>query len=149
MKLEPDAWFVARGQNNDEEPATMDEAMALKDYLHGVTSLSVAARCLMNTDESVRSLSDKVNRVSWLLFDAAMDFEPQQFAILDLIEAIHSLSDDDIPLSPEQKVRFSEWESWKSLERFESLLDEMRRCGFCQHKFCPELVVLMSSFFLI
>lgn len=142
MKSDPDAWFAAKGQNTDEEPATLDEASSLKNYLHGTTSLHAAARCLMITNESVRSLSDKVDRVSWLLFDAAIEFEPRQVAILDLVEMIHSLSDDDIPLSQEQKDRFSGWESWKRLQRFEDLLDEMRRCGFFS-QLCPELAILM------
>lgn len=130
MKSDPGAWFAAKGQNTDEEPATFDEVNALKEYLRGTISPSTAARHLMNTDESVRSLSDKVDRVSWLLFDAAIEFEPRQVAILDLVEAIHGLSNDDIPLSLGQKDRFSEWENWKRLQRFEDLLDEMRRCGF-------------------
>ena len=129
MKSDRDAWFAAKGQNTDQEPATLGETSSLKDYLHGITSPPAAAKRLMNTDESVRSLSDKVDRVSWLLFDAAIEFEPQQVAILDLVEAIHSLSDHDIPLSLEQKDRYPGWESWKKLERFKDLLDEMRRCG--------------------
>ena len=123
-----DFWFDTKGKMSDEEPSTPEELQALKEFLIGETSASVSAKRLMTMSENEKPLSDKINRVVWLIFDAAIHFQSQQTDVLELIEAIQSLSSDDLGFSIRQKERYPTWSTWNAFDRFEVVLDDMRRC---------------------
>ena len=127
MVSESDHWFGTKGKLSEEKPATQEEVRALKDFLIGKTSASTAAKRLMTANEDEKPLLDKMNRVAWLVFDAATQFQAQQSSILDLLESIKNLSDDDLDLSIHQKERYPTWLTWRDFEQFSNLLDEMGR----------------------
>ena len=122
-----DSWFATKGKLNDEEPATQLEVRSLKDYLAKATSSSTAAKLLMNISEDEKPLDDKLNRIAWLIFDAAIHFQSQQILIIELVEAINNLSPDDLDFTSAQKERFPGWQTWRDFDKFELLLDDMRR----------------------
>lgn len=123
-----DEWYASKGQLNDDEPATPEEVEALKSFIEDKASPETAAKRLMTTREDKKSLEDKTNRVAWLLFDLAMDFPDQQSRVFELLEAIKTLPDEQLAFTDEQKLKYSDWKSWKDLERFWDIVDEMRRC---------------------
>jgi hypothetical protein len=125
-----DPWFDTKGKMNDEEPATPEEVQALRELLSGSITPQVAAKCIMTTREDRIPLNDKLNRVAWLIFDAIIHFEEQQPLLTELVEAIHILADDDLVFTDEQKERFPNWASWKDFDKFELLVDDMRRCKY-------------------
>ena len=122
-------WFDTRGRMDDEEPATPEEVLALKDYLMKIRSAPEAAEHIMTMDETRTPLTGKDIRVAWLIFDAMMRFPDEQVALLDLVDAIYALSDDKIGLNSDVKDRYSQWPRWKSFDAFAELIDDMRRCG--------------------
>ncbi|KAH7057282.1 hypothetical protein B0J12DRAFT_783684 [Macrophomina phaseolina] len=122
-----DEWYASKGQLNDDEPATPEEVEALKSFIEDKASPETAAKRLMTTREDKKSLEDKTNRVAWLLFDLAMDFPDQQSRVFELLEAIKALPDEQLAFTDEQKLKYSDWKSWKDLERFWDIVDEMRR----------------------
>ncbi len=123
-----DPWFNTKGQMNDEEPATPEEVQALKDFLSGNVSASIAAKRIMSMSEDRISLDYKVERVSYLIFDAVIHFQAHQPSLIELIQAINDLTEKDLDLTASQKAQYPKLGAWKRLDRFDDLLDEMRRC---------------------
>jgi len=103
------------------ERTTPEEVSALRDYLAGRSSISVAARCLMTLAEDrvpVDEDWDKGDRITDLLKAAVIHFPLKQDAIVNLVEEIRSLPEPD--LTQEQKVRLGQmWQEWFALEEFE------------------------------
>lgn len=123
-----DPWFDAKGQMNDEEPATPEEVQALKDFLNGNLSAPIAAKRIMSMNENRIPLDYKLERVSYLIFDAIIHFQAHQPSLIELIEAMNDLTEKDLDLTLSQKTQYPKLAAWKRLDRFDDLLDEMRRC---------------------
>lgn len=132
-----DGWFDAKGKMNDEEPATPREVQVLKEFLSGHITCSVAAKGLMTVSEDDKPLIDKLNRVAWLLMDTIIHYQTQQPLLIELLDAIHHLSDSELDFSTQQKERYPDWPKWKELGRFELLLDETLR-SLLAYRYSPD-----------
>lgn len=122
-----DPWFDAKGKMTEEEPATPEEVQALKEFLSANITAPTAAKRIMTMTEDQIPLDDKVIRVSCLIFDAVIHFQAQQPSLIELIDAVHELSDQDLDLTVSQKVRYPRLATWKNFDQFELLSDDMRR----------------------
>ena len=120
-------WFDAKGKMTEEEPATPEEVQALKEFLTANITAPTAAKRIMTMNEDQISLDDKVIRVSCLIFDAVIHFQAQQPSLIELIDAVHELSDQDLDLTVSQKMRYPRLAAWKNFDQFELLSDDMRR----------------------
>lgn len=130
-------WFDTKGKMDDEEPATPREVQVLKEFLKGYITSSVAAKGLMTASEEDKPLTDKLNRVAWLLMDTIIHYQTQQPLLIELLDAIHHLPDSELDFSPQQKIMYPDWQDWKGLSRFESLLDDTLR-SFWAYRGSPD-----------
>lgn len=91
-------------------------------------------------EERQNNVVDKGERVSWLLWDAAIDMPRYHLAILKLIEAIHALPRLE---RTEEQIRTGcfedRLETWKSLEAFEYIWSETYCCEWLFFFLLPHL----------
>ena len=122
---------------DEEDPPTLDEIQTLREFAERYgTSDAIpaddAARKLMSlvdegrvVDERQNPVVDKGERVSWLLWDAAMYMPRYQPAILKLIEAIRALPELERTEEQIRTGRFEDkLETWRSLEAFTDIWSE-------------------------
>jgi hypothetical protein len=122
---------------DEEDPPTLDEVQTLREFAESFGTANAiapedAARQLMSLVDEGRvvekrqnNVVDKGERVSWLLWDAAIDMPRYQPAILKLIEAIRALP--QLERTEEQIHRgcFEDrLETWRSLEAFDYIWSE-------------------------
>ncbi|KAF7183544.1 hypothetical protein CNMCM7691_003823 [Aspergillus felis] len=122
---------------DEEDPPTLDEVQTLREFAESFGTANAiaaedAARQLMSLVDEGRvvekrqnNIVDKGERVSWLLWDAAIDMPRYQPAILKLIEAIRALPQLE---RTEEQIRTGcfedRLETWRSLEAFNYIWSE-------------------------
>jgi hypothetical protein len=122
---------------DEEDPPTLDEVQTLREFAESFGTANAiaaedAARQLMSLVDEGRvvekrqnNVVDKGERVSWLLWDAAIDMPRYQPAILKLIEAIRALPQLE---RTEEQIRTGcfedRLETWRSLEAFDYIWSE-------------------------
>ncbi|OOQ82405.1 hypothetical protein PEBR_39204 [Penicillium brasilianum] len=122
---------------DEEDPPTLDEIQILQEFTErydtsDTISADDAARNLMSladegcvVDERQNDVVDKGERVSWLLWDAAIQMPRYQPAILKLVEAIRALPELERTEEQIRTRRFEDkLETWRSLEAFENIWSE-------------------------
>lgn len=128
MPTSSDAWFDIKAQMNDEASATPIEVQALKDFLSGKISASIAAKqIMMMNDDDPFPFQDKLYRVSLLIFDAAMRFQAQQPSLMELLDALNQFSEHDINLTPWQKAQYPHWATCTFRDSFVEVMDPNQR----------------------
>lgn len=76
-------------------------------------------------EERQSDVVEKGERVSWLLWDAAIEMPRYQPAILKLVDAIRALPELDRTEEQTRTGRFKDkLETWRSLEAFENIWSE-------------------------
>lgn len=116
---------------DEEDPPTLDEIQILREFTErydtsNAISADDAARNLMSladegcvVDERQNDVVDKGERVSRLLWDAAIEMPRYQPAILKLVEAIRALPKLERTEEQIRTRRFEhKLETWRSLEAF-------------------------------
>lgn len=123
---------------DEADPPTADEINILREFVENYGMPNAiptgdAARFIMslrNEDSLIKERGsqgvDKGERVSWLLWDAAIEMPRYQPAILKLVETIRGLPELD---RTEEQVRTSRFqdmlEKWRNLEAFEEIWQDI------------------------
>lgn len=123
---------------DEADPPTADEINILREFVENYGKPNAiptgdAARFIMslrNEDSLIKERGrqgvDKGERVSWLLWDAAIEMSRYQPAILKLVETIRGLPGVD---RTEEQVRTSRFqdmlEKWRNLEAFEEIWQDI------------------------
>lgn len=137
QKAEWIPFFYPNPEDGDSDPPTWDEIQILQEFVecYGTANAIPAddAACrfmsLRNEDDLVQERQsqgvDKGERVSWLLWDVAIEMPKYQPAILKLVEAIRALPELD---RTEEQVRRSSFqdqlEGWRNLTAFKDIWEE-------------------------
>lgn len=139
-----DKWWGGYGGMVDEDDlATMTtpaEVQALREYIEGRTSPEEAAKCLMDSDAWLTDWKD--DRISWFIWDAAIEFPDRQPALLDLVDAIRELpygkSQPGIILYPEKP---KQWEGTE-LQTFDDVCSDTDNCKLITYRLkSPQLIL--------
>ncbi|KAF9249958.1 hypothetical protein DTO006G1_5917 [Penicillium roqueforti] len=136
-KAEWKPFFYPDPEDGDPDPPTWDEIQILQEFVErygtaNAVPVDDAAHRFMslrNEDDLIQERQsqavDKGERVSWLLWDAAIEMPNYQPAILKLVEAIRALPDLD---RTEEQVRTSRFqdrlEDWRNLAAFKDIWEE-------------------------
>ncbi|KAJ5998778.1 hypothetical protein N7451_006588 [Penicillium sp. IBT 35674x] len=119
---------------DEEDPPALDEIQTLRESSERYNTFNaipadIAARNLMSLvnedrliDERQSGVVDKGERVSWLLWDAAMEMPHYQPAILNLVDVIRALPELD---GTEEQIRTGHFkdrlEAWRSLAAYKNI----------------------------
>ena len=130
-------FFYPDPEDGDPDPPTWDEIQILQEFVErygtaNAVPVDDAAHRFMslrNEDDLIQERQsqavDKGERVSWLLWDAAIEMPNYQPAVLRLVEAIRALPDLD---RTEEQVRTSRFqdrlEDWRNLAAFKDIWEE-------------------------
>lgn len=136
-KAEWKPFFYPDPEDGDPDPPTWDEIQILQEFVErygtaNAVPVDDAAHRFMslrNEDDLIQERQsqavDKGERVSWLLWDAAIEMPNYQPAVLRLVEAIRALPDLD---RTEEQVRTSRFqdrlEDWRNLAVFKDIWEE-------------------------
>lgn len=139
MRDDYSGWEKFSHPDPDEaDPPTVNEIKILREFVENYGMPNAiptgdAARLFMslrNEDSLIKERGsqgvDKGERVSWLLWDAAIEMPRYQPAILKLVETIRGLPELD---RTEEQVRTSRFqdmlEKWRNLEAFEEIWQDI------------------------
>lgn len=122
---------------DEEDPPALDEIETLREFSEcyntsNAIPADIAARKLISLANEDRRIEkrqsdvvDKGERVSWSLWDAAIEMPRCQLAILKLVDAIRALPELDRTKEQIRTGRFKDkLETWRALESFKNIWPE-------------------------
>ena len=123
MESHEEWWHCYGKMDIDAEMTNPDEVLALREYLEGITVPSEAAKRIMDLREDkipVDGNWDKGLRISWFLWEAALEFTKKQPAIVDLVDAIRAMP--ELEMTAEQRQRLGgKWVKWRDLQDYDMI----------------------------